>query len=91
MPKLSVVGAGNVGASAALYLAEAEMGDVTLIDIIEGVAKGKALDLLEAGPVLGYDTMVEGSERHAVGREERPRRRDERHAPETGDGRARIS
>ena len=61
MPKISVVGAGNVGASAALYLAEAEMGDVTLIDIVEGVAKGKALDLLEAGPVRGYDTMVEGS------------------------------
>ena len=61
MPKISVVGAGNVGASAALYLAEAEMGDVTLVDIVEGVAKGKALDLLEAGPVRGYDTMVEGS------------------------------
>ena len=61
MPKISVVGAGNVGASAALYLAEAEMGDVTLVDIMEGVAKGKALDLLEAGPVRGYDTMIEGS------------------------------
>jgi malate dehydrogenase len=61
VPKLCVVGAGNVGASAALYLAEAEMGDVTLIDIVEGVAKGKALDLLEAGPVRGYDTMIEGS------------------------------
>lgn len=61
MPKLSVVGAGNVGASAALYLAEAEMGDVTLVDIVEGVAKGKALDLLQAGPVRGYDTMIEGS------------------------------
>ena len=61
MPKISVVGAGNVGASAALYLAEAEMGDVTLVDIVEGVAKGKALDLLEAGPVRGYDTMIEGS------------------------------
>jgi malate dehydrogenase len=61
VPKISVVGAGNVGASAALYLAEAEMGDVTLVDIVEGVAKGKALDLLEAGPVRGYDTMVEGS------------------------------
>ena len=61
MPKLSVVGAGNVGASAALYLAEAEMGDVTLVDIVEGVARGKALDLLEAGPVRGYDTMIEGS------------------------------
>jgi len=61
VPKITVVGAGNVGASAALYLAEAELGDVTLVDIVEGVAKGKALDLLEAGPVRGYDSMVEGS------------------------------
>ena len=53
MPKISVVGAGNVGASAALYLAEAEMGDVTLIDIVEGVAKGKALDLLEEKQLPG--------------------------------------
>jgi malate dehydrogenase len=61
MPKIAVVGAGNVGASAALYAAEAELGDVMLIDILEGVAKGKALDLLEAGPVRGYDSLLEGS------------------------------
>jgi malate dehydrogenase len=61
MPKIAVVGAGNVGASAALYAAEAELGDVTLIDILEGVAKGKALDLLEAGPVRGFDSLLEGS------------------------------
>ena len=61
MPKITVVGAGNVGASAALYAAEAELGDVTLVDVIEGVAKGKALDLLEAGPVRDYDAYVEGS------------------------------
>lgn len=61
MPKLSVVGAGNVGASVALYLAEAELGDVTLVDILEGVARGKALDLLQAGPIRGYDSMIEGS------------------------------
>jgi len=61
MPKIAVVGAGNVGASAALYAAEKELGDVTLIDIVEGVAKGKGLDLLEAGPVQGYDSFVEGS------------------------------
>ncbi len=61
MPKIAVVGAGNVGASTALYAAEAELGDVTLIDILEGVAKGKALDLLEAGPVRGYDSEVLGS------------------------------
>src|SRR5258705_3693907 len=61
VPKIAVIGAGNVGASAALYLAEAELGDITLVDIVEGVAKGKALDLLEAGPVRGYDTMIEGT------------------------------
>lgn len=61
MPRIGVVGAGNVGASAALYAAEAELGDVVLVDILEGVAKGKALDLLEAGPVRGYDLRVEGS------------------------------
>lgn len=61
MPRIGVVGAGNVGASAALYAAEAELGDVVLVDILEGVAKGKALDLLEAGPVRGYDSRVEGS------------------------------
>jgi len=61
MPKIGVVGAGNVGASAALYAAEAELGDVVLVDILEGVAKGKSLDLLEAGPVRGYDSYVEGS------------------------------
>jgi malate dehydrogenase len=61
MPKITVVGAGNVGASAALYAAEAELGDVTLIDIVEGVAKGKALDLLEAGPVRHYDSVINGS------------------------------
>jgi len=61
MPKISVLGAGNVGASAALYAAEKQLGDVTLIDIVEGVAKGKGLDLLQAGPVQKYDTFIEGS------------------------------
>jgi malate dehydrogenase len=61
MAKIAVVGAGNVGASAALYAAEAELGDVVLVDILEGVAKGKALDLLEAGPVRHYDSLIEGS------------------------------
>jgi malate dehydrogenase len=61
MPKITVVGAGNVGASAALYLSEAELGDVVMVDIAEGVAKGKGLDLLQAGPVHGYDSFIEGS------------------------------
>jgi malate dehydrogenase len=61
MSKISVVGGGHVGASAALYAAELEMGDVMLIDILEGMAKGKSLDLLQAGPIRGYDTAIEGS------------------------------
>jgi malate dehydrogenase len=49
MPKISVVGAGNVGASGALYAAGNVRGDVTRIDRVEGVATGKGLDLLQAG------------------------------------------
>ena len=59
--KLTVVGAGNVGATTAQRLAEMELGDVVLVDIIEDMPQGKALDLMEAGPVLGYDSLVTGS------------------------------
>ena len=61
MPKIGVVGAGNVGATAALYAAQLELGDVMLFDIVDGVPQGKALDMLEAGPVLGYDSTIVGS------------------------------
>ena len=60
-PKITVVGAGNVGATAAQYIVEKELGDVVLVDVIEGVPQGKALDLAQAGPVHGYDTAVTGS------------------------------
>ncbi len=59
--KITVVGAGNVGATLALRLAERNYADVVLADVVEGVAEGKALDLLEAGPVVGYDSMVTGT------------------------------
>ncbi len=59
--KIAVVGAGNVGASCALYLAEANMADVVMVDIIEGVPQGKGLDLTQAGPVRGYNAKVIGS------------------------------
>ena len=59
--KITVVGAGNVGANCALRLAEKELGDVVLVDVVEGVPQGKALDLLESGPVQGYDVMITGS------------------------------
>jgi malate dehydrogenase len=60
-PKITVVGAGNVGASVAQYIVEKELGDVALVDVIEGVPQGKALDLLQAGPVQGYDSTLVGS------------------------------
>ncbi|MCI0370308.1 MAG: malate dehydrogenase, partial [candidate division NC10 bacterium] len=60
-PKVTVVGAGNVGATVAQLLVEKELADVVLVDIIEGLPQGKALDLLEAGPVEGYDCCLTGS------------------------------
>jgi len=63
--KISVIGAGNVGASLALYLAEANLGDIVLVDIVEGVPQGKALDLSQAGPVRGYNSRVTGTNNYA--------------------------
>jgi len=59
--KIAVVGAGNVGATCAMYLAEANLADVVLIDIVEGMPQGKALDLTQAGPVRRYNGMVTGA------------------------------
>jgi malate dehydrogenase len=59
--KVTVVGAGNVGATAAQRLAEKELCDVVLIDIIEGVPQGKALDLMEAAPVEKHDAKLIGA------------------------------
>jgi malate dehydrogenase len=56
-----VVGAGNVGATAAQYAVERELGDIVLVDVIEGIPQGKALDLAQAGPVHGYDSALTGS------------------------------
>jgi malate dehydrogenase len=60
-PKITVVGAGNVGATVAQYVVERELGDVVLVDVIEGVPQGKALDLAQAGPIHGYDAHLTGS------------------------------
>jgi malate dehydrogenase len=60
-PKITVVGAGNVGATAAQYIVEKELGDVVLVDVIEGIPQGKALDLAQAGPVHGYDSALTGA------------------------------
>jgi len=60
-----VVGAGNVGANCALRIADKELADVVLVDVIEGVPQGKGLDLLQSGPVQGYDVMLTGSNDYA--------------------------
>src|SRR5919199_6407182 len=59
--KITVVGAGNVGATAALWIASKELGDVVLVDIVEGVPQGKALDLAETAPVEGFDVRLTGA------------------------------
>ncbi len=59
--KVTVVGAGNVGASCALNIAHKELADVVLVDVVEGVPQGKALDMLESGPVEGYDVSLTGA------------------------------
>jgi len=61
MPKVTIFGAGNVGATCAFQLAERNVADVTLIDIVEGMPQGKALDMAQCGSLLDYDAKVEGS------------------------------
>ncbi|MGE0470902.1 MAG: malate dehydrogenase [Nitrospira sp.] len=60
-PKITVVGAGNVGGTTAQRLAEKDLYDVVLVDIAKGVPQGKALDISQAGPVCGYNTRVVGT------------------------------
>lgn len=60
-PKITVVGAGNVGGTVAQRLAEKSAYDVVLVDIVEGVPQGKALDLAQAGPICGYDSTIMGT------------------------------
>jgi malate dehydrogenase len=59
--KVTVVGAGATGATSAQYIAQKGYADVTLVDIIPNLPQGKALDLMEAGPVIGYDAQVIGA------------------------------
>lgn len=59
--KVSIVGAGNVGGSVAQRLAETGVADIVLADVFDGVAQGKALDLAEAGPIVGYDCHITGA------------------------------
>lgn len=64
--KVTVVGAGHVGATVAQQTAQKELADVALVDIIEGVPQGKALDLLEAGPVEKYNARLVGSNSYDI-------------------------
>ncbi|MBV9155850.1 MAG: malate dehydrogenase [Acidobacteriaceae bacterium] len=59
--KVTVVGAGNVGANTAQKIAAKELADVVLVDVVEGVPQGKALDMLESAPVEGYDIRLTGA------------------------------
>lgn len=59
--KISIIGAGFVGATAAHWAAVKELGDIVLVDILEGIPQGKALDLLESGPIEGFDAHIVGT------------------------------
>lgn len=59
-PKIAVVGAGMVGSSAALKMAQKELGDIVLVDVVEFVAEGKALDIAESSPLDGFDVALVG-------------------------------
>ncbi len=63
--KITVVGAGHVGATTAMWLARKELGDVVLIDIVEGIPQGKALDMMEAAPIEGFDVSITGTNDYA--------------------------
>ncbi len=92
--KVTVVGAGNVGATCATWMAVKELADVVLVDIVEGAAKGKALDLAESGPVLNFDINLVGTDGYEETADSDvvvitagvPRRKD----PETGQFPSRV-
>ena len=60
-PKVAIIGAGNVGATCAQRILERDLADVALVDVVEGLAEGKALDLAEAAPLEGHDCKITGS------------------------------
>ena len=68
MPKISIIGAGMTGATAAHWLAGRGLGDLVLVDVVEGMPQGKALDMLEAMPIIGCDVEVVGSNDYAATR-----------------------
>ena len=60
-PKISIIGAGAVGATTAHWVAAKELGDIVLLDVVEGLPQGKALDLWEAGPLEDFDATIIGT------------------------------
>jgi malate dehydrogenase len=68
MPKISIIGAGMTGATAAHWLAERGLGDLVLVDVIEGMPQGKGLDLMQAMPIIGASAEIVGSNDYAATR-----------------------
>ena len=66
MDKISIIGAGMTGSTTALWLAERELADLVLVDVVEGMPQGKGLDMLEAMPIIGRDVEIVGSNDYAV-------------------------
>lgn len=66
MKKISIIGAGMTGATTAHWLAERELADIVLVDVVEGMPQGKALDMTEAMPIIGKDVMVVGANDYAA-------------------------
>jgi malate dehydrogenase len=64
-PKITIIGAGFVGSTAAHWIAAKELGDIVLLDVIEGIPQGKGLDLLEASPIEGFDLHIVGTNDYA--------------------------
>jgi malate dehydrogenase len=63
--KITIVGAGNVGATTAQWAAAKELGDIVLIDVVEGLPQGKALDLMQAAPIMDFDSIITGTNSYA--------------------------
>src|SRR5271157_1825541 len=59
--KVSVIGAGNVGAKAVYYIAEKNLADIVMVDVVDGLARSKALDFLHAAPLRGYEVRIRGT------------------------------
>ena len=64
--KIALIGAGNVGATLALFVAQKELGDIALVDLNGDMAKGKALDIMQAGAVMGFDTRITASDDFSI-------------------------